>query len=138
MPQVEKEVLAPNYNRIRGGNFPLAANPHDQGWPHPGMYRRTAFPARVDVMERVVAEGDTVGLLFRLNATHEGNLFGIAPTKKKIDVYEAALLRMINVQMMAGWLMLDEADLLRKLGARLPKRKDGRIVPPPLPDLGES
>ena len=44
MPQVEKEVLAPGYNRIRGGNFHLAANAQDQGWPHPGMYLRTAFP----------------------------------------------------------------------------------------------
>jgi predicted ester cyclase len=138
MPQVEKEVLALGYNRIRGGNFHLAANAHDQGWPHPGMYLRTAFPDRVDVMERVVAEGDTVGLLFRLNATHEGNLFGIPPTKKKIDVYEIALLRIVNGQMVEGWFMMDEAELLRQLGARLPARKDGRIIAPALPELGDS
>ena len=138
MPQVEKEVLAPNYNRIRGGNLHLAANAHDQGWPHPGMYLRTAFPDRVDIIEHVVAEGDTVGLLFRLNATHEGNLFGIPPTKKKIDVYEIALLRIVNGQMVEGWFMMDEAELLRQLGARMPARKDGRLIAPPVPDLGES
>jgi predicted ester cyclase len=138
MPQVEKEVLASNYNRIRGGNFHLAANAHDQGWPHPGLYLRTAFPDRVDVIEHVVAEGDTVGLLFRLNATHEGNLFGIPPTKKKIDVYEIALLRIVNGQMVEGWFMMDEAELLRQLGAKLPARKDGRIIAPPVPELGES
>jgi predicted ester cyclase len=138
MPQVEKEVLAPNYNRIRGGNFHLAANAHDQGWPHPGLYLRTAFPDRVDVMEHVIAEGDTVGLLFRLNATHEGNLFGIPPTKKKIDVYEIALLRIVNGQMVEGWFMMDEAELLRQLGAKMPARKDGRIIAPPAPELGES
>lgn len=138
MPQVEKEVLASNYNRIRGGNFHLAANAHDQGWPHPGLYLRTAFPDRVDVMEHVVAEGDTVGLLFRLNATHEGNLFGIPPTKKKIDVYEIALLRIVNGQMVEGWFMMDEAELLRQLGAKMPARKDGRIIAPPVPELGEN
>jgi predicted ester cyclase len=138
MPQVEKEVLASNYNRIRGGNFHLAANAHDQGWPHPGLYLRTAFPDRVDVIEHVVAEGDTVGLLFRLNATHEGNLFGIPPTKKKIDVYEIALLRIVNGQMVEGWFMMDEAELLRQLGAKMPARKDGRIIAPPVPELGES
>ena len=138
MPQVEKEVLAPNYNRIRGGNFHLASNARDQGWPEPGLYLRKAFPDRVDVMERVVAEGDTVGLLFRLNATHEGNLFGIPPTKKKIDVYEIALLRIVNGQMVEGWFMMDEAELLRQLGARMPVRKDGRIIAPPVPALGES
>jgi predicted ester cyclase len=138
MPQVEKEVLAPNYNRIRGGNFHLAANARDQDWPHPGMYLRTAFPDRVDVIERVVAEGDTVGLLFRLNATHRGNLFGIPSTGKPIDVYEIALLRIVNGQMIEGWFMMDEAELLRQLGAKLPARKDGRIIAPPMPELGES
>jgi predicted ester cyclase len=138
MPQVEKEVLAPNYNRIRGGNFHLAANARDQDWPHPGMYLRTAFPDRVDVIEHVVAEGDTVGLLFRLNATHQGNLFGIPPTGRKIDVYEIALLRIVNGQMVEGWFMMDEAELLRQLGARMPVRNDRRIIAPPVPELGES
>ncbi len=138
MPQVEKEVLAPNYNRIRGGNFHLAANARGEGWPEPGMYLRTAFPDRVDIIEQVVAEGDTVGLLFRLNATHQGNLFGIPPTGRKIDVYEIALLRIVNGQMVEGWFMMDEAELLRQLGARMPVRKDGRIIAPPVMGPGES
>lgn len=138
MPQVEKEVLAPHYNRIRGGNFHLASNARGEGWPEPGMYLRTAFPDRVDIIERVVAEGDTVGLLFRLTATHTGNLFGIPPTGRKVDVYEIALLRIVNGQMVEGWFMMDEAELLRQLGARMPVRKDGRIIAPPVPDVGES
>lgn len=137
MPQVEKEVLAPNYNRIRGGNFHLAANARDQDWPHPGMYLRSAFPDRVDIMEHVVAEGDTVGLLFRLNATHRGNLFGIPPTGRKIDVYEIALLRIVGGQMVEGWFMMDEAELLRQLGARMPVRNDRRIIAPPVLEPGE-
>jgi len=138
MPQVEKEVLAPNYHRVRGGNFHLASNARGEGWPEPGMYLRTAFPDRVDIIERVVAEGDTVGLLFRLTATHTGNLFGIPPTGRKVDVYEIALLRIVNGQMIEGWFMMDEAELLRQLGARMPVRKDGRVIAPPVPDVGES
>jgi predicted ester cyclase len=102
------------------------------------MYLRTAFPDRVDIIEHVVAEGDTVGLLFRLNATHKGNLFGVPPTGRKINVYEIALLRIVNGQMVEGWFMMDEAELLRQLGAKLPVRKDGRIIAPPVPELGES
>ena len=138
MPQVEKEVLAPNYNRIRGGNFHLASNARGEGWPEPGMYLRSAFPDRVDMIEEVIAEGDTVGLLFRLNATHAGNLFGIPPTGKKINVYEIALLRIVNGQMVEGWFMMDEAELLRQLGAKMPARKDGRLIAPPVMELGES
>jgi len=133
MPQVEKEVLAPNYDRVRGGNLHLANNARDQGWPHPALYLRAAFPDRVDVMERVIADGDRVGLLFRVTGTQTGNFFGIEPTGRRVDVYEVALLRLINGQMVEGWFMMDEAELLRQLGSPLPPRPDGRIVAPPIP-----
>jgi predicted ester cyclase len=134
---VEQEVLAPNYDRVRGGNLHLAGNARDQGWPHPGMYLRSAFPDRVDVIERVIADGDRVGLLFRVTATHTGNFFGIAPTGRRVDVYEVAMLRLVNGQMVEGWFMMDEAELLRQLGARMPLRADGTIIAPALPQAGE-
>ena len=137
MAQVEQEVLAPGYNRARGGSYHLAANAHDQDFPPPGMYLRAAFPDRVDVIEAVIAEGDRVGLLFRVTGTHSGNFFGIAPTGRKIDVYELALLKIVNGQMVEGWFMMDETALLRQLGAKLPLRKDGSIVAPPVPKSGE-
>jgi predicted ester cyclase len=137
MPAVEKEVLAPHYNRVRGGNFHLASNARDQGWPGPGMYLRTAFPDRVDVIEEVISEGDRVGLLFRVTATHTGEFFGIPPTGRKVDVYEIALLRLADGQMVEGWFMMDEVELLRQVGAKMPMRSDGQIVAPPVPDTGE-
>ena len=136
MAQVEKEVLAPGYNRVRGGSFHLAANAQGQDFPSPGMYLRHAFPDRVDVIEQVIAEGDRVGLLFRVTGTHSGNFFGIAPTGRKIDVHEIALLRIVSGQMVEGWFMMDETALLKQLGAKLPPRSDGSIVIPPLPKSG--
>ncbi|MBX3650857.1 MAG: ester cyclase [Burkholderiales bacterium] len=138
MPQVEKEVLAPNYDRVRGGNLHLANNARDQGWPHPALYLRAAFPDRVDVIERVIADGDRVGLLFRVTGTHTGNFFGIEPTGKRVDVYEVALLRIVNGQMVEGWFMMDEAELLRQLGTKLPPRPDGKIIAPPLPQTADA
>jgi len=133
MPQVEKEVMAPHYDRVRGGNLHLANNARDQGWPHPALYLRAAFPDRVDVMEQVIADGDRVGLLFRVTGTHTGNFFGIPATGKRVDVYEVALLRIVNGQMVEGWFMMDEAELLRQLDAKLPLRPDGKIVAPAIP-----
>ncbi|MGA0023107.1 MAG: ester cyclase [Burkholderiales bacterium] len=138
MPQVEKEVLAANYDRVRGGNLHLAANARDQDWPHPALYLRAAFPDRVDVIEQVIADGDRVGLLFRVTGTHTGNFFGIAPTGKRVDVYEVALLRIVDGQMVEGWFMMDEAELLRQLGAKLPPRADGKLVPPALPKTDDA
>jgi predicted ester cyclase len=137
MPQVEKEVLAPGYDRIRGGNFHLAANARGQDFGHPGLYLRKAIPDRVDVIEEVIAEGDRVGLLFRVTGTHTADFFGIAPTGRKIDVYEVALLRIVNGQMVEGWFMMDETALLKQLGATLPARRDGEIIAPPLPVTGQ-
>lgn len=138
MPQVEKEVLAPHYNRVRGGNLHLANNARDQGWPHPALYLRAALPDRVDVMEQVIADGDRVGLLFRVTGTHTGNFFGIPATGKRIDVHEVALLRIVNGRMVEGWYMMDEAELLRQLGAKLPPRSDGKLIAPPLPQTDDA
>jgi predicted ester cyclase len=138
MPQVEKEVLAAHYDRARGGNLHLANNARDTDMVHPGLYLRKALPDRVDVIERVIADGDRVGLLFRVTATHSGGFFGIPPTGKKINVYEIALLKLANGQLVEGWFMMDEAALLQQMGARLPARPDGRIIAPPVPEKGEA
>lgn len=137
MPQVEKEVLAPNYDRARGGNLHLANNARDTDLVHPGLYLRKALPDRVDVIERVIADGDRVGLLFRVTATHTGGFFGVPPSGRRIDVYEVAFLKLAHGQLVEGWFMMDEAELLRQMGARLPARPDGRIVAPPVPEKGE-
>jgi predicted ester cyclase len=53
-------------------------------------------------------------------------------------VYEVALLRIVNGQMVEGWYMMDEAELLRQLGAKLPPRPDGKLIAPPLPDTADA
>ena len=135
---IEKEVLAPGYQRLRGGMLNLANNARDQGFPAAGSYLRGAFPDRVDVIEQVIAEGDRVGLLFRLTGTHKGNLFGIPPTGRRVDVYEAAILRIADGRVIEGWFMADEAGLLKQLGAGLPRRKDGKLIAPPITNEGLS
>src|SRR5688572_8152431 len=127
-PKIESEVLAPGYKRLRGGMLNLANNARDQGFPATGAYLRGAFPDRVDVVEQVIADGDRVGLLFRLTGTHKGNLFGLPPTGKKVDVHEAAILRIVDGRVVEGWFLADEAGLLKQLGASLPKRKDGKVI----------
>src|SRR5262245_19722610 len=132
-----KEVLSPGYKRWRGGLHHLATNAQGQGFPGTGSFLRGAFPDRVDVIEQVIADGDMVGLLFRLQGTHQGNLFGIPPTGRKVDVYEIAVLRIVDGRMVEGWFMADEAGLLKQLGAPFPERKDGKLIVPPITGAGE-
>ena len=125
-------LLAPGYRRARSGMEHLAKNAEGQGHPNPGPYLRNAIPDRVDVIEGVIAEGNMVGMLFRMTGTHRGNLFGIPPTGKSINVYEVAILRLSGEWITDGWFMADEAGLLKQLGATLPPRKDGaRVMPMP-------
>ena len=130
-------LLAPTYKRTRAGLEHLGANAQGQNYPSPGRFLRTAFPDRTDVIQEVIAERDTVGLLFRVTGTHRGNLYGIPSTGRKIDIYEAAILRIRDGRIEEGWFMADEAALLKQLGAKLPARKDGKLVVPPVTNSGE-
>jgi predicted ester cyclase len=134
---VRRETLTPDTRRLRGGFYNLARNATDQGFPDPGPNLRTAIPDRVDVIEDIIADGDMVGMLFRITGTHRGNLFGIPPTGKAIDVYEVGIYKLANGQITERWFMADEAGVLKQLGARLPARRDGRLIPPPVSDDGE-
>jgi len=128
--EVAAEFLAPNYQRLRGGFEHLAANARDQGFPSTGTNLRDALPDRVDIIEDVIADGDRVGLLFRVTGTQRGNLFGIPATGRRIDVYELGFYRLAGGQVVETWFMADEAAVLKQLGARLPARKDGRRIVP--------
>jgi predicted ester cyclase len=134
---VINKLLAPGYRRARAGMEHLANNAQGQGTPGPGPYLRTAIPDRVDVIEDVVAEGDKVGLLFRVTGTHQRSLFGIPATGRKIDILEAAILRIVDERITEGWFMADEAGLLKQLGAKFPPRKDGKLIVPPVTGAGE-
>jgi predicted ester cyclase len=134
---IEAELLAPDYKRLRGGMHNLAANARDQGFPGTGVNLRGAFPDRVDVIEEIIAEDDRVGLLFRLTGTQQGNFFGVAPTGKKIDIYEVGIYRLTEGKVREAWFMADELGALLQLGATLPERKDGARIAPSITDAGE-
>jgi predicted ester cyclase len=123
------KIMAPDYNRIRGGLVNLAENAEGQDFPAPGLFLRKALPDRVDVIEDIVAEGDRVAMLWRLNATHTGNLFGIPPTGKRIDIYEVGFFRVVDERIVEGWFMCDELGLLLQLGRQMPRRRGLLVVP---------
>ena len=132
-----REVLAPNYKRWRGGIEHLAANARDQGFPGPGSYLRGAFPDRTDTIEDIIADNDRVGMLFRVRGTHKGNFFGIAPTNKAFDIHELGMFRLADGKITEAWFMADELGLLQQLGARLPARRDGQRIVPPVTGAGD-
>jgi steroid delta-isomerase-like uncharacterized protein len=77
---------------------------------------RTAFPDFRMTVEDVIAEHDLVVCRFRQTGTHEGELFGIAPTGRAVDFGEIALCRIAGGQIVASWFQTDMLALMGQLG----------------------
>ena len=73
----------------------------------------------------MIADGNMVGMQFRIKGTHQGNFFGIPATGRSIDIQEVAIMRLEDGKIVAGWFMADEVELLKQLGVGLPPRRDG-------------
>ena len=129
--------IAPAIKRVRVGMENLNVNARDQGFPSAGPGLRTAFPDRNDMIEDMVADGDMVAMKYRSRGTHAGNFNGIPPTGKKYDVQNFALFNLADGKITRAWFLTDEAGLLLALGAKLPVRKDGKLMPPPITGAGE-
>ena len=130
--QVLAEVQSPDYRRLRGGFENLAANAAGSELAEAAQPVRTAFPDRTDTIDLMIADGDMVGMRFRVQGTHEGNFFGIPATGRTIDIQEVGAFRLEDGKIVEGWFMADEVELMKQLGVGLPARQDGkRIVPVP-------
>jgi predicted ester cyclase len=77
---------------------------------------RTAFPDLRFTIEDMTVDGDRVAVRVRMQGTHQGPLFGILPTQRRVDVEQ------INIELFRGervaehWRVTDELGLLRQLG----------------------
>ena len=130
--QVLAEVQSPNFRRLRGGFENLAANAAGSELAEATQPVRRAFPDRTDTIDLMIADGDKVGIRYRMQGTHEGDFFGIPATGRTIDTTECGVFRLEDGKIVEIWSMADEVEVLRQLGVGLPARQDGqRIVPVP-------
>jgi predicted ester cyclase len=75
-----------------------------------------AFPHYVLVSEDVVAQDDRVAVRARFQGTHAGDLMGIAPTGKSVDVPFIIIYRMAGGKITEHWMSIDQLELLKQLG----------------------
>jgi predicted ester cyclase len=79
---------------------------------------RRAFLDLRAVVEDEIAEGDTVVQRLRLGGTHEGTLFGVRPTGRRVEWQEVEILRVgPNGKFTKRWSCWDRHDLLHQIGA---------------------
>lgn len=78
---------------------------------------REAFPDLRMTAEEVVAQDDLVAVRWTARGTHQGELFGIAPTGKEATVTGMTIDRWSGGKIAESWTNWDTLGLLQQLGA---------------------
>jgi steroid delta-isomerase-like uncharacterized protein len=108
------ELLAPDYvNRT-------PATPDQPTGPEGvkgvvGMFR-TGMPDLKVVIEDMIAEGDKVAVRYTLEGTHEGELFGVPPTGRRLSIKSIAVERVSEGKIREHWRVTDSLDMMQQLG----------------------
>ena len=84
-----------------------------------GTYLK-AFPDIKVTVEEMIAEGDLVAARFAGTATHKGEMFGTAPTGKRITFSGIDFLRFKNGKVTDAWHQGDDVIALMQLGIKPP------------------
>jgi steroid delta-isomerase-like uncharacterized protein len=77
----------------------------------------TAFDGMHLTVEDVFAQGDKVAGRLTWRATHNGELFGVPPTGKKVMVSMLEIYRLSGGKIAEQWVVMDALGLMQQLGA---------------------
>ena len=81
---------------------------------------RAAFPDFHNQLDELIAEGDTVAARLTYSGTHQGELYGTAPTGKRVEYGGTAFFRISQGQNTSGIVYGDTIGLMRQIGVAAP------------------
>jgi steroid delta-isomerase-like uncharacterized protein len=108
------QLFAPNYEHHDASTLDFGRGPESEK-KRATLYR-TAFPDIQLTMEEVIAEGEIVMTRWSCRGTHKGDLGGIAPTGKQINISGVTIARLANGKMAESWVNWDALGLMQQLG----------------------
>ena len=76
-----------------------------------------AFPDTVHIVEDQIAEGDRVVTRLRARATFTGELLGISPTGKPVEITGISIHRIAEGKLVEHWASADLFGLMQQMGA---------------------
>jgi steroid delta-isomerase-like uncharacterized protein len=95
---------------------PLGLPPDAEGMRTAGAMFRTAFPDWHSDLHALIREGDIVVERFTASGTHRGELMGVAPTGKLVELRGINIFRVHDGRITERWGRLDELGLFQQLG----------------------
>ena len=111
---VADELFAPTYTHHDSSTPDVGRGPESEK-KRATLYRN-AFPDIRFTIDDMIAEGETVMARWSCRATHKGDLSGIAPTGKQININGVSIARFTNGKMAEGWVNWDALGLMQQLG----------------------
>ena len=81
-----------------------------------GMFRGS-FPDWHSTVEELIAEGDGVAERWTGRGTHRGELQGIPPTGKRVEVPGSVFYRIVDGKIVEFWGLFNMMGLMQQLGA---------------------
>jgi predicted ester cyclase len=113
---VADQVYAPGQIlHLRGESYPFGPDAAKKAVAS----MRKAFPDFEFKIEDIVAEGDKLAIRYIFTGTHQGKIWGIAPTGKKISVTQTTIIRFADGKMIEAWEDYDEYGMRLQLGMEL-------------------
>ena len=80
-----------------------------------GLYR-SAFPDIHFHTQGMICEGETVAHRWTFTGTHEGEIMGVGPTGRAVEVAGVEMNRVRDGKISASWTVSDALGLMRQLG----------------------
>jgi steroid delta-isomerase-like uncharacterized protein len=77
----------------------------------------SAFPDIHATPVHLIADGDKVASVVTMRGTHEGDLMGLPPTAREVNVRVVEIFRLAEGQIRERWGVFDRTALMTQLGA---------------------
>lgn len=78
---------------------------------------RAGMPNLRVVIEDMIAEGDKVMMRYKIEGTHEGELFGVPPTGRRVSIESITVERVSGGKIREHWRVTNTLDMMQQLGA---------------------
>ena len=122
---VADELFAPTYTHHNSSTPDVGRGPESEK-KRATLYRNAFSDMRLTI-EDLVADGETVVARWSCRGTHKGELNGIAPTGKQVNMTGISIARFTNGKMTEGFVNWDALGLMQQLGV-VPELGKAKVV----------